>query len=72
MKTNDNTLRLVIDPNGMVGDAEALKMVLQVLDREDSTVKFTKGLAVEIRTAKTQRSFKIITREAIDNADAGV
>lgn len=52
-------MKLVIDNGGLVSDAVALMMAYKVLDRDDGTVRFTGGLAVEIRTAKTQKSFKV-------------
>lgn len=54
-------MKLVIDAGGLVTDAVALSMVSQILGRDDGVVRFTDGLAVEIKTAKTQKSFKIVT-----------
>ena len=58
------TLKIVIDGNGCVSDDVAVRMVAKILDRDDGVVKFTGGLAVEIRTAKTQKSFKVVTAPA--------
>ena len=55
--------KIVIEPNGLVSDAIALAMVGKVLNRDDGTVNFTAGLAVEIKTAKTQRGFKVVNRD---------
>lgn len=52
-------MKIVVDPNDLVTPEVAVRMALQVLDREDGTVKFTGGYAMEIRTAKTQKSFKV-------------
>ena len=57
-------MKIVIDNGGIVSDAVALQMVLQVLEREDGTVKFSGGYAVEIKTAKTQKSFKVTLQQA--------
>lgn len=56
-------MKIVIDANDLVTDEVALRMVLQVLDREDGAVKFSDGFMVEIKTAKTQKSFKVMTAE---------
>lgn len=61
------TLKIVIDPNGCVSDDVAVRMVSKILDREDGCVPFTGGLMVEIRTAKTQKSFKV----SLDNTSEG-
>lgn len=53
-------MRIVIDGGGLVTDEVALKMVLAILDRDDGTVRFTKGFAVDIRSAKTQKTFKVV------------
>ena len=56
-------MKIVIDPNDLVSEEVAVRMALQVLEREDGTVKFTMGFAVEIRTAKTQKSFKVVMQD---------
>lgn len=56
-------MKIVIDPNGLVTPEVALMMAYKVLDRGDGTVKFTGGYAMEIRTAKTQKSFKVTLQE---------
>lgn len=53
-------MMMKIDNGGLVADDVALRMVLKVLDRDDGTVTFTQGLAVEIKTSKTQRTFKVV------------
>lgn len=53
-------MKIVIDNGGLVTDEVALRMVLQVLGRDDGTVKFSDGYAVEIRTGKTQKTFKVV------------
>ena len=58
-------MKILIDSAGVVSDAVALQMALQILTRDDGTVKFSEGLAVEIRTAKTQRSFKVVKQDAV-------
>lgn len=54
--------KIVIDPNGVVTELVALRMVQQILDREDGTVNFSGGLAVEVKTTKTQKAFKVTLR----------
>ena len=56
-------MKIVIDPNDLVTPEVALMMAYKVLDRPDGTVKFTGGYAVEIKTAKTQKSFKVTLQE---------
>lgn len=55
-------MKIVIDANGLVTDEVALLMAYKVLDRDDGTVKFTGGYAMEIRSAKTQKSFKVVNQ----------
>lgn len=57
-------MKLVVDANGLVTDEVALLMAYKVLGRDDGTVKFTGGYAVEIKTAKTQKSFKVTLQES--------
>lgn len=57
-------MKIVIDANGLVSNEVAMLMALKVLDRDDGTVKFTDGFAVEIRTTKTQRTFEVTLQEA--------
>lgn len=59
-------MKIVIDSNELVSDAIALAMVGKILDREDGVVKFTAGLAVKIKTAKTQRSFTVVKQDALE------
>lgn len=54
-------LNIMINPNELVSDEVALKMVLQILDRPDGTYRFSGDYAVEVKTGKTQRSFKVMT-----------
>ena len=56
-------MKIVIDGNGLVADEVALLMAHKVLDRDDGVVKFTDGFAMEIKTAKTQKSFKVTLQE---------
>lgn len=53
-------MKIVIDSNELVTDAVALKMVLQILDREDGDIKFTGGLMVRVKTSKTQKLFSVL------------
>lgn len=55
-------MKIVVDANDLVTPEVALMMVYKVLGRDDGTVKFTGGLAVEIKTAKTQKSFKVVAQ----------
>ena len=55
-------MKLVIDAGGLVTDAVALSMVSQVIDRADGVVRFTDGLAVVIKTAKTQKSYTVVSQ----------
>lgn len=57
-------MKIVIDPNDLVTPEVALLMAYKVASRDDGTVNFTGGLAVEIKTAKTQKSFKVLERAA--------
>lgn len=59
-------MKIVIDSNGLVSDAVALLMVGKIIEREDGVVKFTEGLAVKIKTAKTQRSFTVVKQDALE------
>lgn len=54
-------LKIVIDNGGLVTDEVAVRMALQVLERDEGTLKFSDGYGVEIRVAKTQKSFKVVT-----------
>lgn len=56
-------MKIVVDANDLVTDEVALMMAYKVLHRDDGLVKFTGGLAVEVRTAKTQKSFKVTLQE---------
>lgn len=56
-------MKIVIDGNDIVTDDVAVRMVTKILDRPDGVVNFTGGLAVEVKTGKTQRSFKVVTRD---------
>lgn len=53
-------MKILIDGGGLVSDAVAVAMVAKILDRPDGTVGFTRGLAVDVKTGKTQRSFKVL------------
>jgi hypothetical protein len=53
-------MKIVIDGNGLVSDEVAVRMALQVLDRDDAVYRFSDGFAVEVKTSKTQRSFKVV------------
>lgn len=55
-------MKIVIDPNDLVTPEVALLMAYKVASRDDGTVKFTGGYAMEIRTAKTQKSFKVVNQ----------
>lgn len=60
-------MNIMINPNELVSDEVALRMVLQILDRDDGVIGFSGGYAVEVKTGKTQRSFKIVTK--VTNSD---
>ena len=53
-------MRITIDGNDLVSDSVALQMALKVLERDDGTINFTQDLAVEIKTNKTSRSYKVV------------
>ena len=56
-------MKMMIDNTaGVVTDDVALKMVAQIVDSDDGTVNFTGGLAVEIKTGKSQKTFKVAKR----------
>lgn len=59
-------MKIVIVSNGLVADDVALRMCSTIVGREDGVVKFTDGLAVEIKTTKTQRAFTVVKRDEGD------
>lgn len=54
-------MKIMIDGGSLVSDEVALRMVLQIIDRGDGVYRFSDGFAIEVRTGKTQRSFKVVT-----------
>lgn len=54
-------MKMMIDGGGLVTDEVALLMVAKIVDRPDSIVRFTGGLAVEVKTTKTQKAFRVVT-----------
>ena len=52
-------MKIVIDPNNLVSDETALKMVLQVIDREDGDIEFSRGFVMNVKSNKSGKAFKV-------------
>ena len=52
-------MKIVVDPNNLVSEETALKMVLQVIDREDGDIEFSRGFVMNVKSSKAGKVFKV-------------
>ena len=52
-------MKIVVDPNTLVSEETALKMVLQVVDREDGDSAFSRGFVMNVKSNKSGKVFKV-------------
>ena len=52
-------MKIIVDPNNLVSEETALKMVLQVVDREDGDIEFTRGYVMNVKSNKSGKVFKV-------------